>query len=138
MEYKVFNSSEGNVWKYVFTKKDMVAEAVLYRYNSFYDRTVICCSVMSGCPVGCTFCGTGARFVRNLTVDEIVEQIDIVLKDKDLIDTINEKCKKLQFMFMSMGEPMLNFTEVEKAIRLLNKKYSNAQLLLSTIGCDND
>ncbi|MBQ2600525.1 hypothetical protein II582_04065 [bacterium] len=56
MNYKVFESSEGNVWKYVFTKDDMVAEAVLYRYNSFYNRTVICCSVMSGCPVGCKFC----------------------------------------------------------------------------------
>ena len=138
MNYKVFDSSEGNVWKYVFTKEDMVAEAVLYRYNSFYDRTVICCSVMSWCPVGCTFCWTGAKFVRNLTKDEIVEQINIVLADKWLIDDINEKCKKLQFMFMSMGEPMLNFDEVEKAIIELNKKYSNSQLLLSTIWCDDD
>ncbi len=138
MNFKVFESSEGNVWKYVFTKEDMVAEAVLYRYNTFYDRTVICCSVMSGCPVGCKFCGTGAKFVRNLTKDEIVEQIDIVLRDKGLIDDINDKCKKLQFMFMSMGEPMLNFEQVELAIRELNKKFSNAQLLLSTIGCDND
>ena len=131
MNYKVFDSSEGNVWKYVFTKDDMVAEAVLYRYNSFYDRTVICCSVMSGCPVGCSFCGTGAKFVRNLSKDEIVEQINIVLSDKGLINDINDK-------FMSMGEPMLNFQEVELAIRELNKKYSNAELLLSTIGCDND
>lgn len=138
MEFKVFTSSEGNVWKYVFTKKDMVAEAVLYKYNDFYDRTVICCSVMSGCPVGCKFCGTGAKFVRNLTADEIVTQIELVLKDKNLIEDINEKCKKLQFMFMSMGEPMLNWDEVEKAIRILNKKFNNAQLLLSTIGCDND
>ena len=138
MNFKVFESSEGNVWKYVFTKEDMVAEAVLYRYNTFYDRTVICCSVMSGCPVGFKFCGTGAKFVRNLTKDEIVEQIDIVLRDKGLIDDINDKCKKLQFMFMSMGEPMLNFEQVELAIRELNKKFSNAQLLLSTIGCDND
>ena len=37
-----------------------------------------------------------------------------------------------------MGEPMLNWDEVEKAIRILNKKFNNAQLLLSTIGCDND
>lgn len=138
MDYKVFESSEGNVWKYVFTKPDMVAEAVLYKYNDFYDRTVICCSVMSGCPVGCTFCGTGAKFVRNLKADEIVEQIENVLASKGLIDDINEKCKKLQFMFMSMGEPMLNWNEVEKAIRILHDKFSNAQLLLSTIGCEND
>ncbi|HIR49599.1 MAG TPA: radical SAM protein [Candidatus Faecimonas gallistercoris] len=138
MEYKVFNSSEGNVWKYVFTKDDIVLEAVLYKYNDFYERTVICCSVMSGCPVGCKFCGTGANFIRNLTSDEIVEQILSVLRDKKIITDINEKCKKLQFMFMSMGEPMLNWTEVEKAIRILHKKFSNAQLLLSTIGCNND
>lgn len=138
MKYKVFTSSEGNVWKYVFTKEDMVAEAVLYKYNDFYERTVICCSVMSGCPVGCTFCGTGSKFIRNLKANEIIEQIELVLKDKNLINDINDKCKKLQFMFMSMGEPMLNFEEVEKAIRILNNKFSNAQLLLSTIGCDRD
>lgn len=138
MQYKVFASSEGNVWKYVFTKEDMVAEAVLYKYNDFYERTVICCSVMSGCPVGCTFCGTGSKFVRNLQANEIVEQIETVLSDKNLLQDINKKCKKLQFMFMSMGEPMLNWDEVEKAIRILNSKFDNAQLLLSTIGCDND
>lgn len=138
MDYKIFESSEGNVWKYVFTKPDMVAEAVLYKYNDFYDRTVICCSVMSGCPVGCTFCGTGAKFIRNLKADEIAEQIENVLASKGLIGDINEKCKKLQFMFMSMGEPMLNWNEVEKAIRILHDKFSNAQLLLSTIGCEND
>lgn len=138
MDYKVFESSEGNVWKYVFTKPDMVAEAVLYKYNDFYDRTVICCSVMSGCPVGCTFCGTGARFIRNLKAEEIVEQIEDVLASKVLISDINEKCKKLQFMFMSMGEPMLNWNEVERAIRILHDRFSNAQLLLSTIGCEND
>lgn len=138
MNYKVFEGNQGNVWKYVFTKEDMVAEAVLYKYEDFYKRTVICCSVMSGCPVGCKFCGTGSKFVRNLTSEEIIEQINIVLKDKNLINDINEKCEKLQFMFMSMGEPMLNWDEVEKVIVKLNKKFSNAQLLLSTIGCDND
>lgn len=138
MNYKVFEGNQGNVWKYVFTKEDMVAEAVLYQYENYYKRTVICCSVMSGCPVGCKFCGTGSKFIRNLKAEEIVEQINIVLKDKNLINDINEKCEKLQFMFMSMGEPMLNWEEVEKAIIQLNKNFSNAQLLLSTIGCDND
>ena len=116
----------------------MVSESVLYRYNDFYKITVICCSVMSGCPVGCKFCGTGSKFVRNLTSDEIVTQIEIVLKDKNLIDDINERCEKLQFMFMSMGEPMLNIDNVIKAIKILNKKFNNAALLLSTVGIDDD
>ena len=48
MDCKVFESSEKNVWKYVFTSKDIVAEAVLYKYEDFYTRTVLCCSTMSG------------------------------------------------------------------------------------------
>ena len=44
MEFRVFESSEGNVWKYVFTKEDMVAEAVLYKYNYllFYNEWLSC------------------------------------------------------------------------------------------------
>jgi 23S rRNA (adenine2503-C2)-methyltransferase len=134
---KVFESSEGNVWKYVFTKEDAVAEAVLYRYDDFYKRTVICCSTMSGCPVGCTFCGTGKKFVRNLKSFEIVEQIEHILKDKNIMD-INSKGERFQIMFMSMGEPMLNWKDVELAIRYLHHEYPNAELLISTIGVDND
>ena len=51
---KVFPSSEGNVWKYVYDFEDAITEAVLYKYGSFMKRTVICCSVQSGCPVGCS------------------------------------------------------------------------------------
>lgn len=133
--YKKFESSEGNVFKYVFLGDDYVAEAVLYKYGSFYKRTVICCSTMSGCPVGCKFCGTGNKFIRNLNSDEIVDQIETILKDNNILD-INSKGERFQIMFMSMGEPMLNFSSVESAIRILNHKYDNAELLLSTVAPD--
>lgn len=132
MDFKVFESSEGNVWKYVFTKEDMVAEAVLYRYEDFYERTVICCSTMSGCPVGCKFCGTGNKFIRRLTSREIIEQIVKILEDKNITD-IDKNGKRFQIMFMSMGEPLLNWNEVELAIKWLNAEYPHAELLLSTI-----
>lgn len=132
MNYKVFESSEGNVWKYVFTEEDMVAEAVLYKYNDFYKRTVICCSTMSGCPVGCRFCGTGNKFIRNLKSAEIIEQIQTVLEDKQITD-VDSKGERFQIMFMSMGEPLLNWDEVEGAIKELHINYPNAELLLSTI-----
>jgi Predicted Fe-S-cluster redox enzyme len=135
-ENKVFESSEGNVWKYIFTKESAVAEAVLYRYEDFYKRTVICCSTMSGCPIGCTFCGTGKRFIQNLTSAEIVQQILTILDDKNIKDI--DRAERFQIMFMSMGEPMLNWTEVEKAIRELHRLFPYAELLLSTIGVDND
>ena len=70
MRYKVLD--DNNISKFIFETDDMVAESVLYKYNSYKDRTVICCSVQSGCKIGCSFCGTGKHFVRNLTSNEIV------------------------------------------------------------------
>lgn len=137
MSYRIFESSDTNVKKFVFeweanenTKtRNAVAEAVLYRYGSYAERTVICCSVQSGCPVGCTFCGTGRFFARNLFAPEIVEQVDSVLST---IDCKTSDIKKFQIMFMSMGEPFLNYVNLNIAIRQLHKKYPNAQLLVST------
>ena len=130
---KVFESNEVNVFKYVFTGEDYVVEAVLYRYESFMKRTVICCSTMSGCPVGCKFCGTGNKFIRNLDSDEIVGQIIAILSDKKIFSSIQD-AERFQIMFMSMGEPMLNWGNVESAIRKLHSKFPKAELLLSTIG----
>lgn len=135
MKYRIFKSSDTNVSKFVFEKenvdelKGIAVEAVLYRYNSYQERTVICCSTQCGCPIGCAFCGTGKFFVRSLISDEIVEQIDVALST---IDCDPWSIKKFQIMFMSMGEPFLNYDEVKKAIIILNDKYPNAQLLIST------
>lgn len=132
MEYRKFTGKNENVIKYVFTGEDYVLESVLYKYPEYMERTVICCSVMSGCPVGCTFCGTGNKFIKNIESTLIVDQINTVLEDVNIKDKMNE-CKKFQIMFMSMGEPLLNWDNVEIAIKELNVLYPNAQLLLSTI-----
>lgn len=127
---KIFESSDTNVKKFVFEfEPKAIAEAVLYRYNSYKNRTVICCSVMSGCPVGCTFCGTGKFFVRNLTYNEIIDQVNACI---DTIDCDTKDIKKFQIMFMSMGEPFMNYINLESAIKGLNELYPNAQLLVST------
>lgn len=139
----MFNVKEfvdNNVSKFVFSKEnDIVVETVLYKYNGYDERTVICCSTQCGCPVACTFCGTGNNFIRNLTADEIIYQVDYLINEKVLkeIKTTDE-IKKFQIMFMSMGEPMFNFSSVKKAIRELNQKYPNAKLLLSTVGVKNN
>ena len=126
---RVIDSSDKNVQKFVFEKDNAVAEAVLYKYPTFEQRTVICCSTQSGCPVGCRFCGAGDYFVRSFTADEIVHQ------PKHLIESTGvdpDKIEKLQIMFMSMGEPMLNYSELEKALTRLYEMYPNARLLIST------
>ncbi|MBT0572487.1 radical SAM protein [Riemerella anatipestifer] len=130
MEVKIIKSSDENVMKFVFEKENAVAEAVLYKYPTYEDRTVICCSTQSGCPVGCRFCGAGDYFVRSLKSEEIVYQVDYCLNSQS-IDA--SKIKNFQIMVMSMGEPLLNFKELEKAFEILHSKYPNAKLLISTI-----
>lgn len=128
-------SSEGNVEKFVFKTEGAVAESVLYRYPSYAERTVICCSTQSGCPVGCRFCGAGDYFVRNLTTDEIVAQPAYLL---DLVERETgvgaDSMARLQIMFMSMGEPLLNQSRLVEALYRLYELYPNAALLVSTSG----
>jgi 23S rRNA (adenine2503-C2)-methyltransferase len=124
-------SSDANVLKYVYEKGDAVAESVLYKYPTYNERTVICCSTQSGCPVGCRFCGAGDSFVRSLTADEIVAQVDHLFADQS-IDPV--AVERMQIMFMSMGEPLLNRTGLMAALRVLHKRYPKAALLVSTSG----
>lgn len=126
---KQIKSTDENVSKFVFTKDDAVAEAVLYKYPTYEERTVICCSTQSGCPVGCRFCGAGDYFVRSLTAEEIISQPEYLLKQTG-IDV--SKIKRLQIMFMSMGEPLMNYNNLALACQRLNDYYSHARLLIST------
>ena len=96
---KRIDDATENVAKFVYTKGDAVAESVLYRYPTYEERTVICCSTQSGCPVGCRFCGAGDYFARNLTTEEIVGQVDYSIEASGVEA---KDMKKLQIMFMSM------------------------------------
>ena len=129
------DSSDANVSKHVFTAPGVVAESVLYKYPTYADRTVICCSTQSGCPVGCRFCGAGDAFVRSLTAEEIVAQpvhlLDVV-RDAEGVEAGD--MGRLQIMFMSMGEPLLNIKHLVPALRELHQRYPAAALLISTSG----
>jgi 23S rRNA (adenine2503-C2)-methyltransferase len=119
---RVLPDPAGLVTKFIFEDETAVAETVAYRYG---DRSVICFSVQSGCRVGCSFCGTGQRFVRNLTTEEIRLQIDTVH------DKIVPPGQKAQLMAMSMGEPMDNWDNVRPvALHYLPR----AQFFISTVG----
>ena len=129
MQVKRIDSSDENVSKYVFDFGNAVAEAVLYKYPTYEERTVICCSTQSGCPVGCRFCGAGDAFVRSLTGDEIVAQVQHLFADRGINPDDVRRC---QIMFMSMGEPLLNFGGLSDAIRKLHALYPRFALLIST------
>lgn len=123
------DSSDVNVSKYVFERGDAVAEAVLYKYPTYEERTVICCSTQSGCPVGCRFCGAGDNFIRSLTAEEIVSQPMHLFADRG-IDP--RTVKRMQIMFMSMGEPLLNLRNLSEALIELHAAIPGAALLIST------
>lgn len=128
-DVKEIDSSDTNVKKFVFTTDTAVAESVLYKYPTYEDRTVIYCSTQSGCPVGCRFCGAGDNFVRNLTSDEIVSQPVHLLESQGINA---ELVDRMQIMFMSMGEPLLNTKHLFSALRTLYSMYPRAALLIST------
>lgn len=135
MSVKRVDSSDENVSKYVYDFGDAVAESVLYKYPTYQQRTVICCSTQSGCPVGCRFCGAGDNFVRSLTAGEIVAQVQYLFNDRNIDPATVEKG---QIMFMSMGEPLLNKQGLTEAIRTLYALYPNFALLISTSAPDVD
>jgi 23S rRNA (adenine2503-C2)-methyltransferase len=128
-------SSDANVAKFIYKKDDAVAESVLYKYPTYADRTVICFSTQSGCPIGCRFCGAGDNFVRSLTAEEIVAQVDECLNNTGISPY---EIKHLQLMGMSMGEPLMNRKGVTAALIMLHKKYPHAALLISTSAPDVD
>ncbi len=97
--------------KYLFDILDGNAiETVLMEYH--HGRT-ICVSSQVGCKMGCKFCAsTGAKFARNLTSGEIVEQILAVQRDENI--------RISNIVFMGIGEPLDNYDNVLNAIKILN------------------
>lgn len=117
---KTIVDPSGIVSKLIFEDETAIAETVVY---SYLDRGVICFSVQSGCKVGCTFCGTGKRFIRDLTYEEMILQIE---KGLSLLHSKT----KIQIMSMSMGEPVHNFDNIP-VIEYLNKDY---YFFISSVG----
>jgi 23S rRNA (adenine2503-C2)-methyltransferase len=85
-------------------------------YGSRSDRRTICISTQVGCAYGCKFCASGLEgFSRNLRPNEIVDQIIAVERENgEKIDNI---------VFMGMGEPLANFDNVMRAIRIINAPW---------------
>lgn len=109
-------------------------ETVLMRYPK---RNSVCVSTQVGCPVGCTFCATGKMgFKRNLTADEIVEQVVFFAR---YLKPFEEKVSRV--VLMGMGEPFLNFEKTIKAIGILNDQQGLAigarKISVSTVGLAN-
>ncbi|MFA0757460.1 MAG: hypothetical protein PVTTEEND_001170 [Candidatus Fervidibacter sp.] len=100
-------------------------ETVEFVFIPHGDWETICVSTQAGCPIGCRFCASGESFARNLTAGEIVGQVLLARRR----ETPN-------IVFMGMGEPLLNFDNLVKALRLLNKEggIGARRMTVSTVG----
>lgn len=106
----VNEDADGTVKISVRLHDDALIEAVLLADES--GRKTACLSSQVGCALGCTFCKTATMgFIRNLSAGEIVEQL-LHLKQHygDIANVV----------FMGMGEPLLNFDEVARAIEIMH------------------
>ncbi len=105
--------SKDGTKKYLFDVLDGNAiESVLMEYKHGFT---ICVSSQIGCKMGCKFCAsTGVKFARNLSSGEIVEQLLAVQRDENI--------KISNLVFMGIGEPLDNYDNVMKAIKILNNQ----------------
>lgn len=103
------------------------------------DRGTLCVSSQVGCSLSCAFCHTGTqKFVRNLAANEIVAQ---VMAARDALgEWPSPKTDRMisNIVLMGMGEPLLNFENVKKALTVVMDPegiaISRRRITLSTAG----
>jgi 23S rRNA (adenine2503-C2)-methyltransferase len=101
------------------------------------DRGTLCVSSQVGCALDCSFCSTGRRgFNRNLSTAEIISQVWLATR---LIDEEKKPGRKVtNVVLMGMGEPLLNFDNVVRAVRLMMDDFayglSKRRVTVSTAG----
>ncbi len=113
--------------KYLFAYAENTAVETAYIPDA--DRHTLCVSSQFGCKMNCSFCMTGRQgFSGNLTAGQILNQLA----------SIDEHALITNIVFMGMGEPMDNLTEVLSAVEVLTSSWGYAmsprRITVSTIG----
>ncbi len=102
-------------------------------------RGALCVSSQVGCTLTCSFCHTGTqKLVRNLTAAEIVGQMMVARDCYDEWPSDGHDRKLTNIVMMGMGEPLYNFEEVSKALKIIMDEegisLSRRRITLSTSG----
>jgi 23S rRNA (adenine2503-C2)-methyltransferase len=125
-----FSESRDGTRKYLFRVLDNKYVETAYIPDD--DRATICVSSQSGCKMGCIFCMTGKQgFQGNLSSNEILNQFRSLPEFKHLSNMV----------YMGMGEPLDNITEVLKSLEILTGEWgygwSPTRITVSTVGILN-
>jgi 23S rRNA (adenine2503-C2)-methyltransferase len=125
-------SSDGTVKNAVRLHDGLVVESVLIPTES---RTTACVSSQVGCSLDCNFCATARlKRMRNLNPDEIYDQVVAIDNESKLYH--NRPLSNI--VFMGMGEPLMNYNNVIKAIDMITSPeglgMSPKRITVSTSG----
>ena len=129
---QVQRSTDGTVKNAVRLHDGLVVESVLIPTNT---RTTACVSSQVGCSLDCNFCATARlKRMRNLNPDEIYDQVVAIDNESRLYH--NRPLSNI--VFMGMGEPLMNYNNVIKAIEKITAPeglgMSSKRITLSTSG----
>jgi len=130
-------SEDGETTKLLLRLSDgVLVETVLMQYpeEGKHPRSTVCVSTQAGCAMGCVFCATGQMgFERNLTAGEIVAQ---VLHFARILASSDQHVTNV--VFMGMGEPLANYAETVRAVRILTDPRAfglgQRHITISTVG----
>jgi len=123
-------SNETGTKKYIFeTGEGHKIESVVIPEKK---RTTLCISTQVGCPLDCKFCATGLMgYKKNLSAGEIFDQFKLASKDYTLSEITN-------IVYMGMGEPLLNFNETVKSLKIFAEELTTGislkKITVSTAG----
>ncbi len=125
-------SEDGTVKNAVRLHDGLVVESVLIPTNT---RTTACVSSQVGCSLDCNFCATARlKRMRNLEPAEIYDQVIAIDKESRLY--YNHPLSNI--VFMGMGEPLMNYNNVLKAIEMITSNeglgMSPKRIMVSTSG----
>jgi len=125
-------SSDGTVKNAVRLHDGLVVESVLIPTQT---RTTACVSSQVGCSLDCNFCATARlKRMRNLEPAEIYDQVIAIDKESKLY--YNHPLSNI--VFMGMGEPLMNYNNVIKAIDMITSEeglgMSPKRITVSTSG----
>jgi len=125
-------SSDGTIKNAVRLHDDLIVESVLIPTAT---RTTACVSSQVGCSLDCKFCATARlKRMRNLNPDEIYDQVVVIDNESRLY--FDRRLSNI--VFMGMGEPLMNYNNVLKAIEKITSDeglgMSPKRITVSTSG----
>ena len=132
-------SDDGETTKLLLRMGDgTLIETVLMQYPdedaAKHPRSTVCVSTQAGCAMGCVFCATGQMgFERNLRAEEVVAQVVHIAR------ALRARGQHVtNVVFMGMGEPLANYPETLRAVKLLTHPRAfglgQRSVTISTVG----